>query len=166
MASPRNIVYVDTNVIIEATRTSCWKALLNRFEIHTVEEVRREALHIPKSPTAYIPIDPQLIKDQVKVAKVEKAEILRASLKSPGIAALDPGERDLLAHLAGRPADVWLLATADRAALKTACQLGLNSKLVSLEQLASECGLKPKLNDWFTKNWLSKTRMEFLLDSL
>lgn len=166
MAAPRKVVYVDTNVIIEATRIGCWKAILNRFEIHTVEEVRREALHIPKNPKSYIPIDPELIANQVKVAKVEEAEILRASLKSPGITALDPGERDLLAHLTGRPADVWLLTTADRAAVKTACQLGLDSKLVSLEQLATECGLKPKLKDWFTKNWLSKTRTEFLFDSL
>lgn len=82
MASPRNIVYVDTNVIIEATRTSCWKALLNRFEIHTVEEVRREALHIPKNPKAYIPIDPQLIKDQVKVVKVEECLWLDKNLPS------------------------------------------------------------------------------------
>jgi len=35
----KQVVYVETNVIIEATRTGCWKSLLDRFDVHTVREI-------------------------------------------------------------------------------------------------------------------------------
>jgi len=72
MPPSRQVIYVDTNVIIEATRTGCWKAILNKFD----------------------------------------------------------------------------------------------GRLISLEELATQCGQKPELKDWFRKKWLSNARSEFLLDSL
>jgi hypothetical protein len=60
--------------------------------------------------------------------------------------------------------DVWVLTTADRAAVRTACALGMDARLVSLEELAAGSGQKPKLNEWFTKNWLGKVKTEYLLD--
>ena len=72
MPPSRQVIYVDTNVIIEATRTGCWKAIINKFD----------------------------------------------------------------------------------------------GRLISLEELATQCGQKPKLKDWFGKKWLRKARSEFLLDSL
>jgi hypothetical protein len=51
------IVFVDTNVIIEAHRTGCWKALAASYDIHTVEAVREESLRRPKGDIDYIPID-------------------------------------------------------------------------------------------------------------
>jgi hypothetical protein len=89
-----------------------------------------------------------------------------ASTRASGIVALDAGERDLLAHVAAKTKDAWLITTADRAAVKTACALKLDGRLISLEELASQCGQKPKLKEWFQKKWLSNVRSEFLLDSL
>ena len=39
---PGQIVLVDTNVIIEAHRTGCWKVLASHFPIHTVEKIVEE----------------------------------------------------------------------------------------------------------------------------
>jgi len=79
--------------------------------------------------------------------------------------ALDKGERHLLTHVVDlKDRNVWVLTTADRAAVKMACALSLDVRLVSLEELAAGSGQKPGLNEWFTKNWLGKVRTEYLLD--
>jgi hypothetical protein len=165
MAPPKKIVYVDTNAIIEATRSGCLKAILNQYDVRTVEEVRRESLQVPKDKKSYVKVDEVLFRAQVNVSPVSAADILRAAVKAPGLMALDKGERDLLAHVADmKDPDVWVLTTADRAAVRTACALGMDARLVSLEELAAGSGQKPKLNEWFTKNWLGKVKTEYLLD--
>jgi len=165
MATPKKIVYVDTNAIIEATRTGCLKAILIHYDVRTVEEVRRESLHIPKDKKSYVKVDEALFRSQVSVAAVNAADVLRAAVKAPGLMALDKGERDLLAHVADmNDPNVWVLTTADRAAVRTACALRIDARLVSLEELAAGSGQKPRLNEWFTKKWLGKVKTEFLLD--
>jgi hypothetical protein len=166
MPPSKQIIYVDTNVIIEATRTGCWKAILNKFDVRTVETVKKEALRVPADKSQYVPIDAELITKHVNVEKPGAADVLMASTRASGIVALDAGERDLLAHVAAKTKDAWLITTADRAAVKTACALKLDGRLISLEELASQCGQKPKLKEWFQKKWLSNVRSEFLLDSL
>ena len=158
------IVYVDTNVIIEAVRTGCWKSIAQRFAIHTVSTVRDEALKVPAEKSGYVPVDAPAISRHVTVEMVNPADVLSASVRASGILALDAGERDLLAHVAARHDAAWVVTTADKAAVKTACALGLESKLVSLEELAEASGSKPKLHEWHLKRWLSKVRSEFLLD--
>jgi hypothetical protein len=158
------IVYVDTNVIIEAVRTGCWKSIAQRFAIHTVATVRDEALKVPAEKSGYVPVDAPAISRHVTVEMVNPADVLSASVRASGILALDAGERDLLAHVAARHDAAWVVTTADKAAVKTACALGLESKLVSLEELAEASGSKPKLHEWHLKRWLSKVRSEFLLD--
>ena len=165
MATPKKIVYADTNAIIEATRTGCLKAILNHYDVRTVEEVRRESLQVPKDKKSFVKVDEALFRSHVNVSPVSEAEILRAAVKAPGLMALDKGERDLLAHVADmKDPDVWVLTTADRAAVRTACALGMDARLVSLEELAAGSGQKPKVNEWFTKNWLGKVKTDCLLD--
>ncbi len=161
----RQIIYVDTNVIIEATRTGCWKAILHRFDVRTVETVKKEALKVPADKSHYVEINTELIARHVGVEKVGDTDVLVASTRASSIVALDAGERDLLAHVAAKSEDAWILTTADRAAVKTACELKLEARLRSLEELAASCGQKPKLKAWFQKKWLGKVRSEFLLDS-
>lgn len=167
MRSPKQIVYVDTNVIIEATRTGCIKAILNHYDVRTVEEVRKESLKVPKNRTSYVKVDESMFDSQVDVSPVGAADVLRAAAKAPGLTTLDKGERDLLAHVAGlNNSGVWVITTADRAAVKGACALGLGNRMISLEELASACGQKPKLNEWFTKVWLRTIKTERLFEGL
>lgn len=166
MPPSKQIIYVDTNVIIEATRTGCWKAILDRYEIRTVETVRQEALREPVDKNGYVPIDADLLARKVAVEPVDLADILRASTVHEMILVLDPGERDLLAHLTARSTEAWLVSTADRAAVESACALGLGHRLRSLEEMASDCGMKPGLNDWYRAKWLKKLRTDLVMDSM
>ena len=60
---PGQIVLADTNVIIEAHRTGCWKVLANHFAIHTVEisETQRAQFHIDFSLALLDPGERDLI---------------------------------------------------------------------------------------------------------
>src|ERR1700733_9287780 len=100
--APRQIVYVDTNVVIEATRTNCWKALVKRFEIHTVVEVRSEAGRGNPRDKSYVKVDMAEFDTNVTVHTVTAADILEATTKASNLAAIDKGERDLLAWVAAQ----------------------------------------------------------------
>lgn len=167
MAPPKKIVFVDTNVIIEAQETGCLEAILNHYDVRTVEEVQKEALTSPMHKRSATKISASIFGTQIDVAPVKTADILKAAVRAPGLMSLDKGELDLLAHVAGLGTqEVWLIATADRAAVKTACALQLDTKMISLEDLAKGCGQKPKLKDWYTKAWLGKVRTDFILGNL
>ena len=162
----RQIVYVDTNVVIEATRTGCWKALLQTFDIRTVQKVSDEAEKEPMDKDGYVPVDMDLFKSKVTVEAVKDEDVLMAASTAPSIVNLDAGEKYLLARVATLNPDALFLTTGDKAAVKSACQLQLGNRLISLQELAERCGQKPKLREWFKKRWLDQVKTEFLLDSL
>ena len=161
----RQIVYVDTNVVIEAIDCGCWKALLNHYDVRTVAEVRREAQAGNRRIKSYVVVDDALFDSKVTVVEVTNTQVAAAQLRSRLMTQIDPGERDLLAYVAVQDQNALVLTTGDRAAVRAACALGLAERLRSLEELAGDCGQKPAVADWFTKKWLSKVKMEFLLAS-
>lgn len=160
----KQVVYVDTNVIIEATRTGCWKALLDRFDVHTVREIGLETQRKPSGGAAYVPVDKALFNQKVTVHEVTENQRAAARLQFPLLAQLDAGESDLLAYLASQNPHALLLTTADAAAVKAACALKLRDQLRSLEELAKDCGHTPNLNKWFTSTWLSRQKTQFVFD--
>lgn len=166
MPPSRQIVYVDTNVVIEAVDTGCWAALLNKFDVRTVAEVRRETQAGNRLIKSYVVVDKTQFDAKVTVAEVTKVQLAAAQLRTPLLSQIDPGERHLLAYVAAQDKNALLLTTGDRAAVRAACALGLDDRLRSLEELAGACGQKPAVGDWFTKKWLSKVKTEFLLDSM
>ncbi len=162
--SKKPVVFVDTNVIIEATRTGCWKALLDRFNVHTVREIRLETQRKPSGGAAYVAVDKELFAQKVTVHEVTNKQRAEARLRLPLLAHLDAGESDLLAYLASQNPHALLLTTADAAAVKAACALKLQDRLRSLEELAKDCGQTPKLNKWFTSTWLLRQKTQFVFD--
>jgi len=52
-----DIVLTDTNVIIEAHRTKCWRAVVNAFKVETVEKCCEEAATGDKRRADYVVID-------------------------------------------------------------------------------------------------------------
>ena len=160
----KQVVYVDTNVIIEATRTGCWKSLLDRFDVHTVREISLETQRRPSGGAAYVAVDKELFEQKVTVHEVTEKQRVAARLQLPLLAQLDAGESELLAHLASHNPHALLLTTADAAAVKAACALKLQDRLRSLEELAKECGHTPKLSNWFTSLWLSRQKTQFVFD--
>ena len=163
---PRQIVYVDTNVVIEAVATRCWAALVNRFDVRTVAEVRSEAQSGRRQCKGYVPVDVEQFDKNVRVFKVTDVELAAATFRTPLFSRIDAGERHLLAYVVTQDKNALLLTTGDRAAVRAACALGLDDRLRSLEELAGACGQKPAVAEWFTKKWLSKVKTEFVLDSM
>ena len=166
MPPARQIVYVDTNVVIEAVDTGCWAALLNHFDIRTVSEVRRETQAGNRRIKGYVVVDKDQFDAKVKVAETTKAQLAAAEFRTRLMTQIDAGERHLLAFVATQDKNALLLTTGDRAAVRTACALGLEDRLRSLEELAHACGQKPAVGDWFSKKWLSRVKTEFLLETM
>lgn len=163
MPPARQIVYVDTNVVIEAVDTKCWAALLNKYDVRTVAEVRRETQAGNRLIKNYVVVDKTLFDTKVTVAEVTKVQLAAAQLRTPLLSQIDPGERHLLAYVAAQDKNALLLTTGDRAAVRAACALRLDDRLRSLEELASACGQNPAVAEWFTKKWLSRVKTEFFL---
>jgi hypothetical protein len=165
MPGVRKVVYVDTNVVLEAHRTGCWADLVERFDVRTVELIQIEAQSGDRRQRGYVTVNMREFCAKVTVSKVTDVHRLRASARAPALTALDAGELDLLAFVASEDPGSLLLTTADKAAIKTACQLGLEAQLVSLEEMAKQCGKNPPLKRQYTKSWLGQVRTEFLFET-
>jgi hypothetical protein len=160
------IVFVDTNVIIEAHRTGCWQAPAASYDIHTVEAVREESLRRPKGDIDYIPIDEAVFDGNVTVHAVSDTERARAIIEYPELAHLDEGEKDMLACLYSAGISVMLLTTGDTAAIRMACQLGFADQLCALETLARKGSIQTDLKSWYTSKHLSIVKARCMLDNL
>lgn len=166
MSSARQILFLDSCAIIEAHRTKCWKALLGRFDLHTVHECWDELRRGDKRDSEYIAVDQEAIKNEIVVHKVDAAQVTAARMKCAKLGEIDAGERELLAWCHHQEPGSLLLTTGDRAAIIAACHLRLDRALISLEEVTGQVGQKPKLQGHFSKVWLSKIRTECTMDLL
>jgi hypothetical protein len=90
----RQIVYVDTNVVIEAIDTGCWLALLNHFDIRTVAEVRRETQAGNRRIKSYVVVDKEMFDAKVKVTEVSSVQIAAAQLRTHLLTQIDALAKD------------------------------------------------------------------------
>lgn len=160
-----DVILVDTNIIIEATRTNCWSALNGHYRVETVEKCAEEARSGDAYRPGYVKIDEAALRDRLMVHSVSDAEIANVALRQPSAALLDPGELHLWAHALHRR-DAWMATTADAAAIRVAVELGWSDRLVSLETLVLDCGAKRAVNQLhkqFHTETLSQWRTAALL---
>ncbi len=160
----KRTLFVDTNIIIEAHRTTCWSSLLARYEIHLVEEVFNEALNGRKLRDGYVHVDRETLIADTYVHAVTTMQLSTALAACAALVNLDKGERDLLAFVHSCSEDAWFLSTADRAAVKVAFTLGLRHRLLSLEEAAGTATIP--LKSGYTKRVLDEICTECVLDSL
>jgi hypothetical protein len=165
----RQRVIVDTNIILEAFRTSCWKAICERYAVETVEECVEEALAGDLTDPRRIQVDrAELTSGLAALHAVSKYEVASLALADPACQALDDGELHLLAWAHANKVLVKvlvLISTADKAAIVATGRLGGLDSLVSLEQLAQAAGAArgqiERLARHYRKDWLDelKTRI-------
>lgn len=165
---PRRLL-VDTNVIIEAVRTGCWRRITGQLEIESVEACRREALAGSESSIrGYVRVSEDDLARLYTVHRVDA--VMRASFKLAyeHADALDLGEHDLLALAHAHPDREWALISPDKAAIRAAVALGIGDCMMSLEDLVGEVGARPKpaLRPQFTSKWLVSFRSRIKLESL
>lgn len=138
-------ILVDTNAIIEAVRTRCWNALTGSLTVESVAECSREALagSIETIP-GYILVTRGDLDRMNAVHEVTPTVRATFKIAYDQADALDAGEQDLLAHAHVNARIPWQLCSPDKAAIRAAVRLGLGDRLVSLEELASRVGARPR----------------------
>lgn len=164
-SSSPGVYLLDTNVILEAVRTSTWNAITGGLTIETVEACRDECLRGDTFSAGYVNVSMKDLSRTAAIHTVSSNELADLLLRE-GASGLDEGERDLLAHALGRPqVEVFWVCSPDRAALRFAVQEGLQDKLVSLEALVTQVGGRPKpgLRSHFSTRWLATEKTRALL---
>jgi hypothetical protein len=158
------VLLVDTNIVIEAFRTGCWKALTTHFKVETVEKCYEEALTGDPLRPGYLSIGAAALRSGLSARhKVSEPQRVELSLRSPLAAVLDAGERDLLAHALGR-GDAWIVSCADRAGVRAALELGWEERIVALDTLARAAGSRAQFKRHFTEAWLAEVRTAYKLE--
>lgn len=170
MIKSGDIVLIDTNVIIEAYRLSCWEHLSKTFELHTVSKVLEETQNGYNNRSTET-VDYDSLKQSFHyVHDVTQQELLVCNMKHPDarILDLDPGERDLIAYATSLGKNCWLLCSPDKAAMRTSHSLGCLDNIVSLEALLdiTSLQLRSKLKDNYTESWHSRIRVSILMGAL
>jgi hypothetical protein len=151
---------VDTNVIIEAVRTKCWRAITGGLEIETVAACRDEVLAgSAASIPDYVTVTNEDLDRLTAVHGVDKRALAALELAYPDADALDAGEQGLLAHALEHVAEDWLMCSPDKAAIRAAVALGFGDRLVALEEIAARAGARaPGLYVQFGAAWLRDVR--------
>lgn len=163
--NPGSIVLVDTNVIIEAHRTGCWKPIAQYFELHTVSKVIEETQTGYQNRSEESQIDEADLRSTFSVI-VDVTETERVSFNiSHDHPSLDDGEKDLLIYAESLSAPAWLLNSPDMAAVRFSHQQGWTDRLVSLEAMTShiKARLKEDLRLNYTERWLSEKKTKLHL---
>lgn len=155
---------VDTNVIIEAVRTGCWRAITGRMNVETVETCINECLRGDAGRSGYVPVSGEELNRLSRVHVVTEAERAALALDYPDASGMDAGERDLFAHAYGRSDETWLLLSPDKASIRAGVSLGWEDRLRSLGAVTDVIGARPKLMRQFEEPWLAELRTRFLLE--
>lgn len=165
MLQTGQIVLVDTNVIIEAHRTGCWKALADAFALHTVDKVIEETQtgFQNRKPEQQIDLK-SLLATLAHVERVTDEDRAGFNMRH-GHPSLDPGERDLLIYAERSSETAWLLNSPDMAAVKFAGGVGWLDRLVSLEAMTGRIRFRhpERLRDNYTEAWLVQRRTRLRL---
>src|SRR5262249_32419072 len=95
---------------------------------------------------------------------VSDAQRAAAVVRDQHVSVLDPGGRDLWAPALMR-SDGWVLCGPDRASPRRGGRLGLRARLVSLEELLTDIGHRPRtaLRTHYTARWLMDCLNEMVL---
>ncbi|MDE2792668.1 MAG: hypothetical protein OXI81_19925 [Paracoccaceae bacterium] len=164
MPRHRGTVLVDTNVILEAYRSGSWLALAGGYDVETVEACVTETQTGFQRRRPERQIDVAGLRESLAavhgVARLDRA---RLAVRAGGI-FLDEGEAALWAHALGRHDD-WVLCGPDKASLRCGVTLGFRQRLVSLEGLLEDVGLRAPidLREAYGKHWHERTVGELLL---
>src|SRR5258708_30096108 len=83
MPSPRTVIYVDTNVVLEAQRTGCLSDIVERFDVRTVEMVQIEIQTGDRRREGYVTVNMEEFSAKTTISKVTDVQLLQASARAP-----------------------------------------------------------------------------------
>jgi len=156
-------ILVDTNVIIEAHRVRCWRAVASEFRLITAEKVIEETQtgHQNRSPE-------QNIDEAVLRASFHQIhDVTRSQLAAIDIDyedhGLDDGEHHLVALAASLDGAAWLLNSPDNGTIRFCSRAEWLDRMVSLQAMTNTLGLPhgQRLRGNHTEHWLRRQINEF-----
>lgn len=158
-------ILLDTMIIIEAHRVKVWNAIVDAFNLETVEKVIEEVGTGDYLNPNYIKIDQSAARKNMTVHAVTQRELAELQLKCRNAGKIDEGEKYLLAHAIQRK-DLWLLCSSDKAALRTVHEARCLNRCISLESAMRLVGEKKKLKINYTEKWLKSVKADIKMDAL
>jgi len=150
-------VLLDTNVILEAHRVGCWRAIASEFQLITVEKVIEETQtgHQNRAPEQNV--DEAALREGLHhVAVVTREQLAAIDLEYPDH-GLDDGEHHLVAFAATLGAQpVWMLNSPDKGTIRLCSRANWLDRLVSLQAMSDTLGLPhgKQLRGNYTQSWL------------
>lgn len=164
-------IFLDANVIIEAFRISVWSELSKGHHLETVDMCEREALTGETASYGYVAIDAAALTAGLKASHiVTRDERNKLTKAHRACTTMDPGEKDLFAHLFAKPGPlppIIVLSSADKGVIVRAKDLGWLEHLISLEELLHGCGVArsklEKLDRPYSISFLAEKRTQVLL---
>jgi hypothetical protein len=157
-------IFIDTNAIQAAHRSSCWNALHKFYKLETAALCVEEAVRSNRKGKKLVDRSIDDLKKEVvahDVTDAHRAVLLHAL---QGRVDLDDGERDLLSIAMSFKTDVWWLCGPDKATLRAMHLLGIMDQMCALQGLVKNAGAKHgELPEQYTEKWLSEKRTVLLL---
>lgn len=150
-------------IVIECIRTGSWNAITARAQIITVDTCADELQRGNAAEPGYVPVTAADLSRAV-VQPLPPLAAAQFRLQYPAADGLDAGERDLLA-LAMSYGGTSRICCCDKAAVRAAHSLGMIDRIISLEALAREAGVRPNpaLRTQFTEVRLSEWRTRLIM---
>lgn len=164
MKIPRGeVVLIDTNVILEAYRTVCWKHLAGFFVLKTTNACVVECETGNQRRGVPIPVDIAILRTTAHIESVNEEQIAELRFTLAGKVSLDPGEEALIAYACRHP-NAWVICSPDKAAVRACFILGFLDRIVALEDLTESSGIAVDLRRNYTRNRLANFRTDLLLE--
>jgi hypothetical protein len=160
-------VLVDTNTIIEAHRTGCWRALAGAYVLETVETCFIETQTGSHARRPAQTIDPNALRLSLRGGIHPVSTLHLAEVDLIGGVVLDAGERALWAHALHHSGN-WVLCGPDAASMRFGYGQGQRDRLISLGHLLRDIGCRPNtaLRANYEQAWLDDLIRKLVLGLL
>ena len=150
------LLLLDANIVIEISRFSLWKQVIDRCDIHLARTVIEEADFYEDDDGERQPIDlsPYINAKSISVFDLNPSDLnaLRNQFEPVYFEKLDPGETESLAYLL-KQQDDCLICSADKIVYRVLGNIHCSEQGVSLEEVLSKIGLGRRLDREFTREY-------------
>lgn len=157
-------ILLDTNVILEAHRVACWRAMVNEFRLSTVEKVIEETQTGHQNRSPELRIDELALRDSFEtIAAPTREQLAIIDIEYPGH-GLDDGEYHLVAYAATIENDAaWLLNSPDKGTIRFCSRAAWLDRLTSLQAMTATLGLPHgnRMRGNYTQSWLETQINQF-----
>ena len=165
----KSLLLLDTDVVVGCHKLGYWEGILSSYSLHVGPIVVDETKHYYDKDGNKVGIDLRpYIKDkkitEISVSLKEIAVVLEKLNKEPKLSGtLHNGEIECLTITGANKVPDLKFCLIDQAAIKAVPYLGLEEKVISLEQALSDRGIiRPKANipPEYTKKRFEKFMLE------